>query len=115
MSDLQCAATLLFLSPDDEETVAELAAARVATVYDGQHAAASKRAVDLAAALRVRAASLGEPVTAHEVRSQRPEAMRVLGEVVDLHRGETVVVLVDTTEPFRLNVDADGVRLEPLR
>jgi hypothetical protein len=41
--------------------------------------------------------------------------MRVLGELADQHRGETVVVvLADAPEPFRMKVDADGTRLEPL-
>jgi hypothetical protein len=116
MSDLHCAATLLFLSSDDEAAVAKLSAERVAMVYDGQHAEASKRAADLAAALHVRVVSLAEPVTTDGVRNQEPDTMRVLGELADQHRGETVVVvLTDTPEPFRMKVDADGIQLEPLR
>jgi hypothetical protein len=115
MSDLHCAATLLFLSSDDEAAVAKLAAERVALVYDGQHAEASKPTADLAAALHVRAGSLAKPVTTDGVRNQEPGTMRVLGELADHQRGETVVVvLADAPEPFRMKVDADGTRLEPL-
>jgi hypothetical protein len=115
VSDLQCAATLLFLSLDDEATVAGLAAARVAAVYDGRHGEPSERAAALAASLHVRLVTLAEPVTIDGVRNQRPEEVRVLDEVADQHRGETVVVLTDASRPFRLKVDADGVVIEPMR
>lgn len=114
MSDLQCPATFLFLSAEDGPAAAALAGLRVALVYDAQHAVASEAATTLAGHLDVAARALDEPVTAEAVLARAPAAMRVLRDVADLHRGETVAVLTDTREPFLVEVDADGVRSTPL-
>ena len=113
MSDLQCAARLLFLSAEDEAAAARLPEERVAAVYDGHHHPASAEATDLARTLGVPVRSLEDGVSAERARARDPETMRVLGEVADLYRGETVVVLTPTGAPFRLNVDGDGTRVEP--
>jgi hypothetical protein len=116
MSDLQCPATFLFLPPHAAQAASGLAAERVAMVYDGQPAVASSAAEALAAALRVPVRPLDEPVAADAVLAQKPPAMRLLRDIADLHRGETVVVVTETGSPFRVEVDADGVRLtEPRR
>jgi hypothetical protein len=112
MSDLQCAARLLFLSAGDGAAASRLHEERVAAVYDGHHHPASAQATELARTLGVPVRSLAERVSADLVRARDPEAMRVLGEVADLYRGETVVVLTPTEAPFRLSVDGDGTRVE---
>ena len=86
MSDLQCAATLLVVSGSDADPAPlaeELKVARVASLYaaDGQQNPAETLADGLGLAVR----QLGDLET---------DARGALGEVVDLHRGETVLVVV---------------------
>ena len=86
MSDLQCAATLLVVSGGDADPAAlaeELKVARVASLYtaEGQQPAAEA----LADALGLGVRQLGDLET---------DARGALGEVIDLHRGETVLVVV---------------------
>ena len=114
MSDLQCAARLLFLSVTDGAAAGWLPGERVARVYDGQHEVASAKAVALAETLNVQARALEERVSAGDVRAHAPAAMRVLRDVADLHRGETVVILTATEAPFEVRIDGDGVLVEPL-
>lgn len=86
MSDLQCAATLLVVSGSDADPGAlaeELKGARVASLYaaDGQQHPAETLGGDL-----------GLPV--RRLGDLESDARGALGEVIDLHRGETVLVVV---------------------
>lgn len=87
MSDLQCAATLLVVGggsdADPAPLAEELKLARVASLYaaDGQEQPAETLAGGLG-------------LTVRRLADLETDARGALGEVVDLHRGETVLVVV---------------------
>ena len=86
MSDLQCAATLLVVSGSDADRGAlaeDLRTARVASLY----AARGERHP-----AEVLGADLGLPV--RQLGDLETDARGALGEVIDLHRGETVLLVV---------------------
>ena len=118
MSDLQCPATFLVLGAD--RTAPDLRHARVAAVY--------AVAPDAEVAARI-AQGAGLPVRLLEEPSGTtyPDG---LADLADLHRGETVVVVLgpgavtvlaerggldpDRNQVIRLDVDADGWTVRPV-
>lgn len=105
MSDLQCAATLLVACPagPDGESVERLADAladrRVAIVYSSPQDPAALAAAEVANRLGVACRTepgLAEPPDDDSAPSDVQAVARyrdVLGEVADLHRGETVLLV----------------------
>ncbi len=114
MSDLQCPARLLLVSAQDTEVLGRLPGQRVAMVYDGQ-GSVSEQADALGEALGVPVRALGEDLAVGAVRAQEPAAMQVLRDVADLHRGETVLVLLETETAWEVSIDGDGVAVTPVR
>jgi len=90
VSDLQCAATFVFVASGDETRAdalaAELRFRRVAMVYTGVGAGPERTARTVAAHLGVRVSS-------------RPglDERAVLESLADEHRGETLLVVADAT------------------
>lgn len=111
MSDMQCPATFLLLSPEAvvSELAEELRGERTALVYAWQ------QATDAASTL---ADTLDVPL---EVLTTPAGLRAELRERADQHRGETVAVSLANGQPLqsagelgtRLEVDADGERLTP--
>jgi len=83
MSDLQCPATFLVLGPAGGDAVARLSGTRLAAAY------AVPEGLDVATAL---AGESGPPVTALELDTASYGS--ALAELADVHRGETVLVVV---------------------
>jgi hypothetical protein len=87
MSDLQCPATFLVLAPGSEERVSStrrLGDARIAAVYAGSTADAT-------------AARVADQVGLTVIRREEPQGAAYpsgLADLADLHRGETVVVVL---------------------
>jgi|tagenome__1003787_1003787.scaffolds.fasta_scaffold20862162_2 broad specificity phosphatase PhoE len=114
MSDLQCAATLLLASPEEQEAVrstgealtersvalaGSLASARVAAVYCSGAAEAVQTAGIVAARLGLPAVAqvgLLEPTEGVSEADTSQRSDRQLQELADVHRGETVLVVGDT-------------------
>ena len=110
MSDLQCAARLLVTSPDGAP-VAWLRGERVALVYDARGGSSD---VPLADELGVAARPTDVPVSGADLTGVS-EAVRGIS---DLHRGETVVLLVGDLgagEVHEVLVDGDGTTHRRLR
>ena len=109
MSDLQCPVRLFLLSGPSAADAERLRHERVAMVYDGPPRA-SGGSTALAEALGVPLGVLSTPVALDDVRSGGGDAMAVLREVADVHRGEAVVVVVAGAdgEIVELSLDADG-------
>ena len=111
MSDLQCAERRIVLTPEWLGDVASVASsihlARVQAVYAADD-------VPDTAPVEALADDLGVP--SHLGHGDLSDASEGLQEVVDRHRGETVVVVRggDAPDPVLMLVDADGVRTEAL-
>ncbi|MGE5719750.1 MAG: hypothetical protein ACM3XQ_07745 [Nocardioidaceae bacterium] len=111
VSDLQCPARFLLLTDPDVSMAATLSHERAAAVYDG---GGGPGAQALAEALGVPAQALAQPLTIAGVLARDAEALRVLEDLADLHRGETVVVTAQGGPGRRVDVavDADGHTVE---
>lgn len=120
MSDLQCPARFVVIVRDS--TTVELE--RVAVVYDGsgeELPGGVTFAERLAASLAVPHRPIPHgpaphrpvppPLVVDDVAGRSPAALEVLGDLADLHRGETVVLVVGGAPGSRLDVhiDADGM------
>lgn len=107
MSDLQCAARIIVLNPpaltEVPSLVADLASERVAAVYAADDVPDTGPVESLAD-------FLGVP--SHLGRGDLDDASPGFEEIVDRHRGETVVVVRggDDPRPLLILVDADGTR-----
>jgi hypothetical protein len=105
VSDLQCPARFLLVCGPDASLAEELRHERVAAVYvdpPGPGAAA------LAGALGLEAQALVRPIALVDVLERDPGALATLGDLADLHRGETVVVDAVGEQGHRLEVALDG-------
>ena len=104
MSDLQCAATLLLVPYRDVSNLGQaLSGSRVAMVWTTTIEPARQAA-------GVLAADLGVGVTASADIAGTDPSAAVLGEIADQHRGETVVVVLDTGDAIvEVAVDGDGL------
>ena len=111
MSDLQCAARIILVTPAGLTDVAWLASSihleRVQAVYAADDVSDTGPVESLAD-------DLGVP--SHLAHGDLSDGSDGLGEVVDRHRGETVVVVRggDAAAPVLMLVDADGIRVETL-
>ncbi|OFE14659.1 hypothetical protein BA895_09945 [Humibacillus sp. DSM 29435] len=111
MSDLQCAARLIVVNPpglvDIESLVSSLAHEKVAAVYAADDVPDPSRAELLAERLSA---------SAELVRDSLLDGAGGFEEIVDRHRGETVVVVRrgEQSAPELLLVDADGITSRPL-
>jgi hypothetical protein len=111
VSDLQCAARIIVVTPAGLGDVAWLASSihleRVQAVYAADDVSDTGPVESLAD-------DLGVP--AHLGHGDLSDGSSGLEEVVDRHRGETVVVVRGGTapDPVLMLVDADGVRVEAL-
>ena len=111
MSDLQCAARLIVVNPpglaDIEALASSLAREKVAAVYAAADVIATGRVESLAE-------HLGAAVEL--ARDSLTDAAIGFEEIVDRHRGETVVVVRggSASAPVLLLVDADGMSRRPL-
>lgn len=103
MSDLQCAARFVLLT--DLGQAGSLRHERVAAVYDG---APSSSAGEIAETLGLPVTALAGPIALTAVLSREPAAVATLGELADLHRGETVVVTAAGEPGRRVEVALDG-------
>lgn len=112
MSDLQCAARFVLLT--DLGRADALRHERVAAVYDGSASDGGPSWVgEVAETLGLPVGALAAPIPLTAVLAREPEALAALGELADLHRGETVVVTA-VGEPGRrvdVAVDGDGVTI----
>ena len=105
---------MLVIRPDDR-TARWLCSARVALVYDALGDGTAAAARSLGDALHVAVRPLEETVARDQVEQQTADAMRTLQSVADLHRGETVVLVVaEPGGPLEVRIDGDGVVIEPL-
>ncbi len=111
MSDLQCAARLIVVNPlglaDIETLVSSLSREKVAAVYAASDVTDTSR-------VEVLAEHLGAAVQL--VRDSLRDGAGGFEEIVDRHRGETVVVVRggSASAPVLLLVDADGMTSQPL-
>ena len=111
VSDLQCAARVIVVTPAGLRDVAWLASSihleRVQAVYAADDVPDTGPVESLAD-------DLGVP--SHLGHGDLSDGSAALQEVVDRHRGETVVVVRggDEPDPVLMLVDADGVRTEAL-
>lgn len=110
MSDLQCPARFLLVCGPTASTAETLRHERVAAVYEPGRGSG---AAVLADALGLPVQVLPRPVAAADVRVRDGEAIDVLRELADLHRGETVVLVADGEPGERLEIaiDGDGVHI----
>ena len=105
MSDLQCAARIIVLNPpaltEVPSLTADLASERVAAVYAADDVPDTGPVESLAD-------FLGVP--SHLAHGDLDDGSSGFEEIVDRHRGETVVVVRggEETEPVLMLVDADG-------
>ena len=105
MSDLQCAARIILLTPlgltDVTWLASELYRERVQAVYAADD-------VPDTGPVETLAEDLGVPC--HSGHGDLGDGSGGLEEIVDRHRGETVVVVRggSTIEPMLMRVDADG-------
>ena len=105
MSDLQCAARIIVLNPpalrEVPSLVADLASERVAAVYAADD-------VPDTGPVESMADFLGVP--SHLGHGDLDDDTPGFEEIVDRHRGETVVIVRggDETQPVLVLVDADG-------
>jgi hypothetical protein len=111
VSDLQCAARIIVVTPAGLGDVAWLASSihleRVQAVYAADDVSDTGPVESLAD-------DLGVP--SHLGHGDLSDGSDGLADVVDRHRGETVVVVRggDTPDPVLMLIDADGVRVEAL-
>jgi len=102
MSDLQCAARFVLLT--DPGATAQLGHERVAAVYDARPGGHDETSVELLGL----AVQVVAPLTLRGVLDRSPQALGALGDLADLHRGETVVVLSGGSAGGRVDVSLDG-------
>ncbi len=106
MSDLQCAARIIVLNPpalrEIPSLVADLGSERVAAVYAADDVPDTGPVESLAD-------FLGVP--SHLAHGDLDDTTPGFEEIVDRHRGETVVIVRggERTDPELLLVDADGM------
>jgi hypothetical protein len=118
MSDLQCPARFLVVAAPGTvrpEALAEsLRHERIAALYDAPPHADEAEA--LAGALGLPLHDLTRRLTLAEVAARSPEALDVLRDLADLHRGENVVVVGEGPAGQRVDVsvDGDGVTVAPV-
>ena len=111
MSDLQCAARVIVVNPPALADVAWLASAihleKVQAVYAADDVPDTGPVESLAD-------DLGVP--SHLGHGDLHDGSSALEELVDRHRGETVVVVRagEAPDPVMLLVDADGVTAQPI-
>ena len=111
MSDLQCAARIVVVTPrglgDVNWLASELHRERVQAVYAADD-------VPDTGPVETLAEDLGVPC--HSGRGDLENGSEGLEDIVDRHRGETVVVVRGgaATEPVLMLVDADGTSLHSL-
>jgi hypothetical protein len=111
MSDLQCAARIVVVNPPGLSDVAWLASAihleKVQAVYAADD-------VPDTGPVETLADDLGVP--SHLGHGDLHDGSEGLGELVDRHRGECIVVVRGGAdrEPVMLLVDADGTTRQPL-
>jgi hypothetical protein len=111
MSDLQCAARIIVLTPlglrDVTWLSSELHRERVQAVYVAED-------VPDTGPVETLAEDLGVPC--HSADGRLEDGSDGLGDIVDRHRGETVVVVRggSSTEPVLMLVDADGTSVRSL-
>ncbi len=111
MSDLQCAARIIVVNPpaltDVPGLFGRLESERVAAVYAADDVPDTGPVESLAD-------DLGVP--SHLGHGDLHDGSSGLEELVDRHRGETVVVVRggEAGEPVMLLVDADGVSRQPI-
>jgi len=111
MSDLQCAARVIVVNPPALSDVAWLASAihleKVQAVYAADDVPDTGPVESLAD-------DLGVP--SHLGHGDLHDGSSGLEELVDRHRGETVVVVRagEAPDPVLLLVDADGVTAQPI-
>ncbi|HEX6247893.1 MAG TPA: hypothetical protein VFZ64_08495 [Nocardioidaceae bacterium] len=110
MSDLQCPARFILLTTLDGSAADALRHERVAAVYDGPPGPGAHA---LGRALGVPVQAMARPVLAPEVLGRSADALDVLADLADLHRGETVVVAAggDPGQRVDVTLDGDGVRV----
>jgi hypothetical protein len=94
----------------DASTAQSLRHERIAAVYDGPPGTG---AAALARVLGLPVQVLARPIALVDVLDRAPEALSDLGDLADLHRGETVVVGAAGPAGSRaeVSVDGDGLRL----
>lgn len=97
MSDLQCAATLLLCSLPGAWSAAD----RVAMVYDARGPGGSC----------VEGTRSIPRLAAGDVLERDPDTMTALRDLADVHRGETVAVLVEEGPDLTVRIDGDGVEI----
>ncbi|MFB9733270.1 hypothetical protein [Ornithinimicrobium kibberense] len=108
MSDLQCAARIILLTPlglnDVKWLASELYRERVQAVYAADD-------VPDTGPVETLAEDLGVPC--HSGHGELGDGSAGLEEIVDRHRGETVVVVRggSAAEPVLMRVDADGTSI----
>lgn len=102
MSDLQCAARFVLIS--DAESIAELDDTHIAAVYDAREAGHLEPPARLLE-LPVREVPR---LVLRDVLDESPRELGKLRDLADLHRGETVVVLVEGEVGDRVDVSLDG-------
>lgn len=111
VSDLQCAARIILITPaglgDGSGLAADLFGERVQDVYAADDVPDARPVASLAAGLEV---------SCHTAYGDLRNGTDALQDIADRHRGETVVVVRPgaATEPMLLLVDADGSSLHPL-
>ncbi|MGC5583871.1 hypothetical protein [Ornithinimicrobium sp. W1665] len=111
MSDLQCAARIILLTPPGLNDVtwlaSELYRERVQAVYAADD-------VPDTGPVETLAEDLGVPC--HSGHGDLGDGSAGLEEIVDRHRGETVVVVRggSSTRPMLMRVDADGTSVHNL-
>ena len=111
MSDLQCAARIIVVNPPGLADVAWLASTihleKVQAVYAADDVPDSGPVESLAD-------DLGVP--SHLAHGDLHDGSEGFGELVDRHRGETVVLVRGgaAADPVLLLVDADGVTQQPI-
>ena len=111
MSDLQCAARIVVVNPPGLADVGWLASAihleKVQAVYAADDVPDTGPVESLAD-------DLGVP--SHLAHGDLSDGSEAFGQIVDQHRGETVVVVRggSDADPVLLLVDADGMSRQPL-
>ena len=112
MTDLQCAARIVVVNPPALADVTWLASS-----LGWEHVQAVYAADDVPDTGPVESLADDLGVPAHLGHGDLHDASPGFEEVVDRHRGETVVVVRGgaAAEPAIHVVDADGVRVEPFR
>jgi hypothetical protein len=125
MSDLQCAARFVVVACPDAATGRALLNERVAAVYVAPLGAVRERpaappgsagkwppaavgATEMAGVWGLRPQPMSRPVAVADLLRRAADALDVLRELADLHRGETVVVVGEGDPGHRVDVALDG-------